>query len=764
MTATPVARDEYRLLVDGEWVPGAGSYEVVNPATGAVVGHAPDATVDQARDAAAAARAAQPGWAARPDGRALRPARRGRRPPRGAPRRDGPAHPGRDRRHARRSARAMQVPVAVDRFRRYARPEDTTRALEPQITPHTPLAPGTVLGCVVVRQPVGVVGLHHALQLPARQHGRQDRPRPRHGQRGRDQAGAPGPARHLRDGGDPRGGRLPARRGEPGERGRSRGRRRRSSSRPTSTWSASPAAQRSVAGSSRPAPRTMKRQLMELGGKGPCVVFDDADLDAAIQAVGSTFAFHAGQICTAPTRLIAHRSVFDEVVDRLAKFAGALKAGRPARRRHARRPGRHRRPPRPGRGLRRSAAARRAPRSSFGGDPARPPRRLRRPDAARSATNDMCVAREEAFGPVVVAVPFDDEDEAVAIANDSEYGLFGYVFTGDSPRGHAGRPPDADGHRSASTRCSRTTRRPFGGFKMSGVGRDRGSFGPSRPTPSPRPSPGPADGPAVPPPSPPSSPRLPTRLVRTPRRSHGPLRPRHRRGHRRRRHRPAATAVRRRDQGRQDRRDRLPRRVRRRTGDRRRRAVRGARDRRRPHALRPAAHLRALRHLVVLPRRDHGRGRQLRVLDRADQGRRPRLHHPDVRPGRGHVAQGAGRRPVGLRDLPRVPRRAGRAHRREHGVLRRPLRRPPLGHGRRLLRARGHGRRGRRDGGHRRRRHGRRRLPGSRRATPPPTGTPSTGPSRRGWRRCRSSRRSSPWPDGPTPAPSPTCRSARSAA
>src|SRR4051812_13376756 len=66
MTATSVARDEYRLLVDGEWVAGAGSYEVVNPATGAVVGHAPDPPVPQARDAAAAAGAAQPAWAARP--------------------------------------------------------------------------------------------------------------------------------------------------------------------------------------------------------------------------------------------------------------------------------------------------------------------------------------------------------------------------------------------------------------------------------------------------------------------------------------------------------------------------------------------------------------------------------------------------------------------------------------------------------------------------------------------------------------------------
>ena len=121
-------------------------------------------------------------------------------------------------------------------------------------------------------------------------------------------------------------------------------------------------------------------------------------------------------------------------------------------------------------------------------------------------------------------------------------------------------------------------------------------------------------------------------------------------------------------------------------------------DRRPPHPLRPAAHLRALRHVVLLPRGHHRPGRQLRVLGRPDQEGRPAVHHPDVRPGRGHVGRRPGRPPVGLRDLPRVPGRPAGPHRGEPGLLRRPLGRPPLGHGRRRVRARGHRRRDRRDG------------------------------------------------------------------
>ena len=107
---------------------------------------------------------------------------------------------------------------------------------------------------------------------------------------------------------------------------------------------------------------------------------------------------------------------------------------------------------------------------------------------------------------------------------------------------------------------------------------------------------------------------------------------------------------------------------------------------------------------------------------------RPPLHHPDVRPGRGHVGRRPRRPALGLRDLPRVPGRPAGPARGQHGLLHRPLRRAPLGHGRRRLRAGGHRRRDRRDGRHRHRGHGGRRGRASRRPTPRPTGTAPTGP------------------------------------
>ncbi len=77
------------------------------------------------------------------------------------------------------------------------------------------------------------------------------------------------------------------------------------------------------------AARTMKRTLLELGGKGACVVFEDADVKGAIGCIGSTWSFHSGQICTAPTRAVVHRSVFDQVRDGLVQMAGYLKVGDP---------------------------------------------------------------------------------------------------------------------------------------------------------------------------------------------------------------------------------------------------------------------------------------------------------------------------------------------------------------------------------------------------------------------------------------------------
>ena len=110
--------------------------------------------------------------------------------------------------------------------------------------------------------------------------------------------------------------------------------------------------------------RTMKRTLLELGGKGAALVFDDADVKTAVTMIGSVWTFHSGQICTAPTRAIIQRKLYEPVVAGLAKMANVLEGRRSVRARHRRRAGDHRGAPRPGRALRRRPDATKAAKSS----------------------------------------------------------------------------------------------------------------------------------------------------------------------------------------------------------------------------------------------------------------------------------------------------------------------------------------------------------------------------------------------------------------
>ncbi len=99
------------------------------------------------------------------------------------------------------------------------------------------------------------------------------------------------------------------------------------------------------------------------------------------------------------------------------------------------------------------------------------------PTLLADCTIDMKVAQEEIFGPVVVVIPFDDDDEAVSLANDTEFGLFDYVFSGDTARAYEVAQQLRTGLRRHQHRPAATTRLPFGGFKMSGIGRDGGRYG-----------------------------------------------------------------------------------------------------------------------------------------------------------------------------------------------------------------------------------------------------------------------------------------------
>ena len=228
-------RDEHQLLIGGKWVDASdGTYDIINPATEEVVGRAPNASAADALAAAAAAKEAQPAWAAlsvEERGDLMRAAAAAIRAKSAELLPLVIAETGATATVGSR----MQVPVAADRFERYARdPRPVLQTpLLPQAAQATPLAPGGHHRRHD-QPPAGRRGgLHHVVQLPHGQHGRQGGARPGRRQHRGGQAGAPGPAGHCGAGADPRRGRLPSGRGQPGQRqrpdgvGRAGGLRRR---------------------------------------------------------------------------------------------------------------------------------------------------------------------------------------------------------------------------------------------------------------------------------------------------------------------------------------------------------------------------------------------------------------------------------------------------------------------------------------------------------------------------------------------------------
>jgi acyl-CoA reductase-like NAD-dependent aldehyde dehydrogenase len=216
--------------------------------------------------------------------------------------------------------------------------------------------------------------------------------------------------------------------------------------------------------------------LLELGGKGACIVLDDADVDASVNTISNTWTYHSGQICTTPTRAIVHRSKYDEFVEKLSALAPTLKIGSPLDDDTVVGPvisSAHRD----------RVEAYIASGVSEGAEvvvDGRRPTHIERgyyvgPTLLADCRPDMTAVREEIFGPVIVALPFDDDDEAVAIANSTDFGLYDYVMTADTERGYR-MAPRLRSNVSINT-GQRIMEAPFGGFKMSGIGRDGGDFG-----------------------------------------------------------------------------------------------------------------------------------------------------------------------------------------------------------------------------------------------------------------------------------------------
>jgi acyl-CoA reductase-like NAD-dependent aldehyde dehydrogenase len=468
--------DEYSLLVGGDRVAGArGTYGVVNPATEDVVGLAPEASVDQVEAAARAAAEAFPPWSR------TQPSVRGELLGRLADLLDARAGElvplvQAETGATQRVAQTMQVPQTIDRFRRYQRgaAEQHAIPLPPTEMPSTALAPGGVLGAVVERRPVGVVAAITPYNFPLVNMAGKVGPALVMGNTVVVKPAPQDPLAVLRfadavvEAGFPPGV-VNVVTGSGADTGEA--------------LVASPHVDMiSFTGSTavgqrigEVAGRDVKRLLLELGGKGVGLVFDDADLDTAVGAISSVWAFHSGQICTAPTRVVAQRGVYDQLVAGLQAAAGHMKVGDPLA------PDTVVGPVISATQRDRIEAYVRSGADEGGSVLAGG----QRPDLERGfyvaptliadCKPGMRVVQEEIFGPVVVVLPFDDEDDGVALANGTDFGLNDYVFTGDTARGMRVARQLRSGSVAINT-AQQSPEAPFGGFKLSGVGRDRGSF------------------------------------------------------------------------------------------------------------------------------------------------------------------------------------------------------------------------------------------------------------------------------------------------
>lgn len=214
---------------------------------------------------------------------------------------------------------------------------------------------------------------------------------------------------------------------------------------------------------------------MELGGKSPNIIFEDADLQAAIPGAIQGFAVNAGQICFAGTRLLVHESLVDVVAGGLAKGATTVKVGPEpdammgaisTRAQYDRVLATFDQADAEGAEL---VCGGRADIKESWGDGWYAPLTI-----YKGVTNDMSIARDEIFGPVLSIISFKDEDEAIAIANDTEYGLGAGIWTKDLSRAHRVIGKLKAGVVMVNEYSNTDVELPFGGFKKSGHGREKG--------------------------------------------------------------------------------------------------------------------------------------------------------------------------------------------------------------------------------------------------------------------------------------------------
>ena len=222
---------------------------------------------------------------------------------------------------------------------------------------------------------------------------------------------------------------------------------------------------------------TLKRVHFELGGKNPVIVFEDADLDRALDAAIFMIYSLNGERCTSSSRLLVQRSIHDAFVGKLAARVRNIRVGHPLDPETEVGPLIHPVHFDKVMGYMEIAQADGATVAAGGA-------RAAFSDAGNfvsatlftGARTGMRIAQEEIFGPVLTVIPFDDEEEAVRIGNDVRYGLAGYLWTGDVGRAHRVAQALDAGMIWVNSQNVRHLPSPFGGTKASGIGRDGGDY------------------------------------------------------------------------------------------------------------------------------------------------------------------------------------------------------------------------------------------------------------------------------------------------
>jgi acyl-CoA reductase-like NAD-dependent aldehyde dehydrogenase len=217
----------------------------------------------------------------------------------------------------------------------------------------------------------------------------------------------------------------------------------------------------------------IKRLILELGGKSPNIVFADANLADAVPSSAWAIYYSAGQSCEARSRVLVEKPLYDQVVSQLAELAQKVKVGDPL-------------DPETQMGSLISTAHRDKVHAFVeegrdegaevvaGGSPRDGGGAFYEPTVIANVDNRMVVAQEEIFGPVATVIPFEDEKDAIRIANDVKYGLFATVWTGDPARGHRIAARIKAGEVGINMPYTAFPGIPFGGYKQSGFGRELG--------------------------------------------------------------------------------------------------------------------------------------------------------------------------------------------------------------------------------------------------------------------------------------------------